>query len=110
MISNQFGDQEAPSGFELPKAAVDLLNTAALSRWVTGWRWEADSDNSPFVSIHIADKETGEYFRYVWHSRDTGTLRLFSKLHQESRGRQWEEGPSVKAAVFRMREVAAQRS
>ncbi|MGW1828882.1 hypothetical protein ACWCO0_09430 [Streptomyces tubercidicus] len=110
MIHNQFGTQEAPAGFTLPKAAVGLINTAALSRWSTGWQWLEDSAGNPFVTVHVADPDTREYFKYTWHSRGTGTLRLFSKMRQVQAGGLWIDGPSVKAAMFRVREVADQRS
>ncbi|MFD4699823.1 hypothetical protein [Streptomyces niveus] len=109
MIHNRF-NSEAPDGFALPKAAVALINTAALSGWRTGWQWSADNSGSPFVKVHVGDADTRECFTFTWHSRDTGTLRLFSKLHQAQAGAPWTDGPSVKAAMFRMREIADQRS
>jgi hypothetical protein len=110
MIDNKFGTQDAPAGFALPKAAVGLLNTAALSGWTTGWQWAEDSGNSPFVTVHVADPDSREYFKYTWHSRGTGTLRLFSKIRQAHAGAPWTDGPSVKAAMFRVREIADKRS
>ncbi|NYE44260.1 hypothetical protein [Streptomyces fulvorobeus] len=110
MTHNQFGTQEVPAGFALPKAAVKLLNTAALARWSTGWQWSADNSDNPFVTIHVADPETREYFKYTWHSRGTGALRLFSKIRQAQAGAPWVDAPSVKAAEFRVREVAAKNS
>ncbi|CAM5403521.1 hypothetical protein ACTFBT_00960 [Streptomyces microflavus] len=109
MSLNQF-ETVTPEGFSLPKAAVKLVNTAALAGWSTGWQWDEDSGGSPFVTVHVADRDTREYFKYTWHSRDTGTLRLRSKLHQAQAGAPWTDGPSVQAAMFRTREVADQRS
>lgn len=110
MIPNRFGTEEAPEGFTLPRAAVKMLTTAALAKWLTGWQWSVDSGGNPFVSIHVGDRETGEYFKYVWHTRGTGTLRLFSRTHRATRGRQWTDGPGVADVIFRIREVESQRS
>lgn len=110
MIENQLNGGEAPEGFALPKAAVELINVAALSQWSVGWTWDKDSGAAPFVTVHVGDVDSGEYFKFTWHSRDTGTLRLFSKLHRKASGCLWADGPSVKAAIFRTREVAHQRS
>lgn len=110
MINNRFGAQEAPAGFTLPKAAVNLINTAALSGWFTGWQWAEDSGGSPFVTVHVGDADTTEYFKYTWHSRNTGTLRLRSKMRQAEAGASWTDGPSIKDAMFRVREIADQRS
>lgn len=109
MSLNQF-KTVTPEGFSLPKAAVKLINTAALSGWATGWQWDEDSGGAPFVTVHIADRDSREYFMYTWRSRDTGTLRLRSKLRQTQAGAPWVDGPSVQAAMFRVREVADQRS
>lgn len=110
MIENQLNGGEAPEGFALPKAAVELINISALSQWSVGWAWDTDMDGAPFVKVQVGDPETREIFSFTWHSRDTGTLRLFSKLHQEIAGGVWRDGPSVKAAIHRVREVAHQRS
>lgn len=110
MIENQLNGGEAPEGFALPKAAVELINVAALSKWSVGWEWDADISENPFVTVHVGDVDSGEYFKFTWHSRDTGTLRLFTKLHRKTAGAPWTDGPSVKAATFRTREVAHQRS
>ncbi|CAM5612394.1 hypothetical protein SVIOM74S_07179 [Streptomyces violarus] len=69
-----------------------------------------DEDTSPFVTVHVADRDTREYFKYTWHSRDTGLSvfgRSSTRLRPERRG---TDGPSVQAAMFRTREVADQRS
>lgn len=110
MTVNTLNTTDAPTGFALPTAAVQLLNAAALAGWVTGWQWGEDDGGVPFVTVHVGDTDTREYFKYTWHARSTGTLRLFSKMHQRSAGRPWTDGPSVKAAMFRVREVADQRS
>lgn len=100
---NHFKDQKAPEGFELPAAARTLVSMASLSGWTVGWQWSADTSGNPFVTVHVADRETQEYFKYTWHSRGTGTLRLFGKLHREAGKAVWVEGPSLKAATERVR-------
>ena len=109
-ISNQFQTGPAPKGFTLPGYANELIGVAALCGWRTGWVWDVDSAKNPFVKVSVGDPETGETFTFTWHSRDTGTLRLFSKLHQGVRGAEWTVGPSLKAALHRIRETHAQRS
>lgn len=113
MIHNQFDQPAEYNGVALPKAANTLLNIAALSGWVTAWQWQEDSDGSPFVTVHVGDRESGEMFKYIWHSRGSanGTLRKSGPGHYTPfRGHVGRDAPSLKAATFRMREVHAQRS
>lgn len=99
MVTNAFDNQGAPGGLELPAAARNLINTASAAGWVTGWVWESDKGGSPFVTVHVMSDATGEYFKYTWHSRGTGTLRLFSRLHRQAAGHLWREAPSIKVAL-----------
>ncbi|MFJ5103233.1 hypothetical protein [Streptomyces sp. NPDC088554] len=110
MIHNALTTQADPEGYKLPKAAVNLITTAALAQWTTGWQWGVDSGDHLFVKVHMLDPDSTEYLIYTWHSRGTGTLRLSSKLLRKRTGAPWGEGPSLKGAVFRIREVADQRS
>lgn len=95
----------APEGFELPKAAARLIGTAKITGWESGHAWDVDTGGSPFVKVQVRDPETGETFSFTWHSRNTGTLRLFFSLHQKVAGYAWAKGPAVKAAIHRMNET-----
>lgn len=110
--TNQFNQSTRHHGYELPKAAIELINIAELSDWLVGWQWSPEELEEDFVRVCVADKDSGEQFQFVWHSRNAGPgrLRLFSKLTQDGSGRPWRDGPSLKAAIFRMREVHDQRS
>lgn len=110
MDFNAFGEQPTPAGYKIPKAAVGMINIAAHCSWTVGWQWGEDNGGNPFVTVHVAEPGSGEYFKYTWHSRGTGTLRLFSKQKREAGKAVWVEGPSVKDALHRVREVADQRS
>lgn len=110
MNVNHFGEQETPAGRSIPKSAVELINVSALSGWVVGWSWGKDSGGCDFITVHVADEYSGEYFRYTWHSRKTGALHLFSRVTRPAGKAVWKNGPSLKGAVHRIREVADQRS
>lgn len=79
------------------KAARDLVSLAVAG----GWRWVAaageDSGSKPFVTVIVGDVTTGEQYQITWHTRATGTYRLFSKIMSESKGRPWRDAPSLKA-------------
>ena len=109
-ITNQFETEDAPKGFTIPGYANELIGVAALCGWKTGWVWDVDSAENPFLKVQVGDPETGEVFSFTWHSRNTGRLRLFGKLHREVHGGVWENGPSLKAALHRIRETHSQRS
>lgn len=111
---NGFRDVKAPDGFDLPKAAVNFINQAAANRWSIGWLWEADMDGHPYLTVHAVDNagddDPAEYFKYTWHSKGTGTLRLFgSGIHRRPGKGVWEDAPSLKQAISRMRETEDQR-
>jgi hypothetical protein len=97
----------APEGYELPPAAVSLLETATEHGWRTGWLWGSESGGSPYtvtygdcpyVTVRLAPSEEGPYLKYTWHSRDCapGRMRLFSKLIRPAGKDLWQDGPSVK--------------
>ncbi|MFE9335307.1 hypothetical protein [Streptomyces sp. NPDC007063] len=113
MNINKFGESHKYRGHTLPKAAVALVNTAALCGWIVGWQWQQDSAGHAVVTVQVGDSETGERFQYTWHSRATSgrSLRLFGTgLYVPERGHAENRAPSLKAATHRVREVHAQRS
>jgi hypothetical protein len=79
------------------KAARDLVELTEAR----GWKWVAgeakDSGDNPFVTVIVGDVTTGEQYKITWHTRGTGTYRLFSKIMSESKGRPWHDAPSLTA-------------
>lgn len=79
------------------KAARDLVSLVEGS----GWKWVAaegkDNASNPFVTIVVGDVATGEQYKITWHTRATGTYRLFSKIMSEAKGHPWRDAPSLKA-------------
>ncbi|MGH3095327.1 MAG: hypothetical protein ACRDMV_04930 [Streptosporangiales bacterium] len=70
---------------KLPKAAQNLLDTVIAHGWSYAVMWARDSGNCPFVNVKIADSE--HEFHLTWHTRDTGTLRLFGRNLDRRRDR-----------------------
>ncbi|MFE1089571.1 hypothetical protein ACFW5K_19995 [Streptomyces albidoflavus] len=64
-----------------------------------GWKWVAaegqDSDSNSFVTVIAGNPADGEQYKVTWHTRETGTFRLFSKLHQRAFGTAWLDAPSL---------------
>jgi hypothetical protein len=80
----------------LPKAAVELIADAAERDWRIGVGHGRDSGNAPFVTVQLAIKDPDREYRLTWHTRGTGTYRLFSKIYRGER-QWWTDAPSVKA-------------
>jgi hypothetical protein len=80
----------------LPKAATDLVVTAAEHGWrvAVGHGW--DSGGSPFVTVQLGIADPIRQYQITWHTRGTGTYRLFSKIYRGER-QWWADAPSVKA-------------
>ena len=66
---------------------TDKARALAIAAIDAGWsvvfKRNVDSGNSPFVTVE-AVREDG-YFNVTWHTRDTGTYRLFHAVFGESR-------------------------
>ena len=69
----------------LPKGAQRLLDAgkARGHRWAV--KWGEDTGGNPFVRIKVAASQWAEV-NATWHTRDTGTLRLFSIYGRAGRG------------------------
>ena len=80
----------------LPKAALELIASAAERGWRIGVGHGRDSGDSPFVTIQLGIKDPDWRYQITWHTRDTGTYRLFSKICRGG-GHWWADAPSVKA-------------
>jgi len=67
-----------------PTAALDLAFKAAEAGWGVAFKPGADSGGSKFVEVKGFMPGTGDRsdrkFTVTWHTRDTGTYRLFSCL------------------------------
>jgi hypothetical protein len=99
----RYDNERDPEAIEhLPNPARRLLEAARESGWLWTVQWMADSADSPFVGVIVGRSSGGEarpfQIRATWHTRGTGTLRLFSLTSQSP----WS-GPrdmSLKAAIW----------
>lgn len=83
----------------LPKAAAELLELAESREWKTGTQHGEDSGGSPFVTIAIGRKfadGTIFYYKITWHTRNTGTYRLFGKIARTPTSPGWHDAPSLR--------------
>ena len=76
-------------------AARVLADAANTTGWVTGWVEGKDNGDNPFFTLHIG-KKGGAYYTLTWHTRGTGTYRLFSKLYRPEPGANWVDAASIK--------------
>jgi hypothetical protein len=80
----------------LPKAAVELIRCAADHGWRIGVGHGLDSGDSPFINIELGINDPSWLYRLTWHTRGTGTYRLFTKICRGG-GHWWRDAPSVEA-------------
>lgn len=86
----------AQQGF--PKAAAELLELASERGWKTGTAHGIDSADNPFVTIELG-RVVGDsvfHYRITWHTRGTGTYRLFSKICRVPGAMYWHDAPSLR--------------
>lgn len=90
----------------LPAAAVELLALAERIGWKTSAEHGVDSGGSPFVTIDVGARRGDEawHYRITWHTRGTGTYRLFSKLAR-THAHYWRDAPSLRAIRAAMEHV-----
>ena len=83
----------------LPKTAADLLAVARANGWRTAVGHAEDSGGSPYATVEIGRKVNDEVWHYklCWHTRGTGTYRLFTKLSRTPDAPYWHDAPSLKA-------------
>lgn len=67
----------------MTQKARDLAIAAINAGWSVAFKRNVDSGNSPFVTVEAI--RTGGYFCVTWHTRDTGTYRLFHATFGETR-------------------------
>lgn len=73
----------------LHTAARDLLLLSAEAGWHTRISFGEDTGGSPFVSVQgaNANPDLPAQFYVTWHTRKTGTYRLFTCMAGTSRAR-----------------------
>lgn len=78
------------------KAARDLVELAEATDGVS-WASGAgeDSGGSPFFAVLVGQAKGAQY-KLTWHTRDTGSYRLFSKIYAPAPGAAWQDAPSLK--------------
>lgn len=62
-----------------PKAAREFLNLAIDHGCAAAWKPGIDTGDSPFITVDVR-RGDDIALSLTWHSRDTGTYRLFSAL------------------------------
>lgn len=66
---------------QTPKKCIELVNQLLLSRWAFVVNHGEDTGGSPYINIEAA---RGNQMLYItWHTRETGTYRLFACLHNK---------------------------
>ena len=77
------------------KAAQSLALEAVAKGWKAGWTRQEDNAGNPSITLHIG-KRNGSYYTLTWHTRETGTYRLFSKMFRKEPQGPWLDAPSLK--------------
>lgn len=87
MVDDVDGDVHA-APFTLPDRASSLVHALLVHGWATKTVHGLDTANNRFVSVEAC---RGDHeLRLTWHTRDSGTYRLFSALARgDGRGRGW---------------------
>lgn len=81
---------------ELPAAAAGFIEYAEHYGWLTAYGRGEDNGGSPFVLVVVKHPDNGHAFEVTWHTRMTGTYRLFSKLERPAGKAVWRDAPSLK--------------
>jgi|ERR1700756_794769 len=81
----------------LPKAAQELLQVAESAGWKSGVERGVDSGGSPFVTVAVGARSGERFWHYqiTWHTRGTGTYRLFGKIVRTD-VHYWCDAPSLR--------------
>lgn len=61
-----------------PKKLADVVTGLLGHGWSFVLQHGTDTGDSPFISIEAKKTKDGETIRITWHTRATGTYRLFS--------------------------------
>mgnify|MGYP001605841598 CR=1 FL=1 len=65
--------------FSKIKAAVAVVDAAEAAGWRPTVEHGTDSGGMPFVTVEVANPDTGERFSTTWHTRKNGTYQLFGQ-------------------------------
>lgn len=63
-----------------PSRLRDLVRTAQAAGWLVGVGQGVDSGGSPFLSVEAREPGDARKIKATWHTRSTGTYRLFSAM------------------------------
>lgn len=97
-------ERPTASTLKQPVKARQFLTDALDQDWSGSLARGQDSGGAPFVSVRVMDA-SGTEMRLTWHTRGTGTYRLFSAMRQ-LRGRSWHD-ITLKQAQETLRESLA---
>jgi hypothetical protein len=84
----------------IPKNARELIDACLDSGWSILVQHGKDTGDSPFVSIEAAESRDGRKVRATWHTRGSGTYRMFSCVIGK-------RDASLRSAIAYVAEVAA---
>lgn len=62
------------------QAAITFLLHAIDNGWAVAWQPGTDSGDAPYVTVRAVHDDVE--VRLTWHTRTTGTYRLFTAMHK----------------------------
>ena len=62
----------------IPAKCTELVSALLANGWSFVLQHGKDTGDSPFISIEAKKHKDGKTIRTTWHTRQTGTYRLFS--------------------------------
>lgn len=85
----------------LAAATRELIETAVANGWLAYEQHQHDSGGAPFVTVHLRSGygDDSTVAEVTWHTRGTGTYRLFGGVWRRmgSHGRHWgRDVPSMR--------------
>ena len=90
--------ERRPDGYELPRAAADLIDFATAHGWKIAKLWYLDEDgDGASVKIGVAHtNESGQFlFKLTWSCSPSGTARLGRYNLCRTPGLDWYQAPSL---------------
>lgn len=100
-------ERPTASTLKQPVKARQFLTDALDQDWSGALARGTDSGGAPFVTVRALDA-SGTELRLTWHTRGTGTYRLFSAMRQ-TKTRKWHD-ITLKEAQETLREGLASGS
>lgn len=80
------GATALPDRLAVPPAARDLMLSCVDAGWDTLITQRVDTGGSPYVNVTARSEDPDGHIDATWHTRATGTYRLFHCLVGRSRG------------------------